>query len=83
MTREIAHNFAAAGRMTDVDRIFQTEVRCHRGEIVGVMIHVVPIGDLTRSSVAAAVMRYDAIALVEKEQHLRIPVIGRQAANHG
>ena len=27
---------------------------------------------------AAAVMRYDAIAVLEEEQHLRVPVIGRQ-----
>jgi hypothetical protein len=27
---------------------------------------------------ASAVMRYDAIPVLEEEQHLRVPVIGRQ-----
>jgi hypothetical protein len=42
------------------------------------VIHIVAVSRLGGSAVAAAVMCYDAIALLEKEQHLRVPVIGRQ-----
>src|ERR1700681_285010 len=42
------------------------------------MIHVVAIAGLAGSAVAAAVVGDDSIAVIEKEQHLRVPVIGRQ-----
>ena len=61
------HHLAAAGGMADVDRVRQTEVRRHRGEIVGVVIHVVTIRDLAGAAVATAVMRDDPIAVIEKE----------------
>ena len=43
---EIVHDLAAAGRMADVDGILQVEMRRHRGEVVGIVIHVVAVGDL-------------------------------------
>src|SRR5436305_6820721 len=42
------------------------------------MTHVVAIAGLSRASMAAAIVRDDAIAVLEKEQHLRIPVVGRE-----
>src|SRR5205809_411405 len=47
-------------------------------QVIGVVIHVVPATGLGRASMSASVMRDDAIALFEEEQHLRVPVIGRQ-----
>ena len=75
---EIAHDLAAAGRMADVDGVLQIEMRGHRREIVGVVIHVVAVGGLARAAVAAPVVGDDAIAALEKEHHLRVPVVGRQ-----
>ena len=69
--------------MADVDGVLQIEMRRHRRQVVGIVIHVVAVADLTGSAMAAAVMGDDAIAVIEEEQHLRVPVIGRQAANHG
>ena len=43
--RQIAHHFAAAGRMADMDRVFQVEMFGHRGQVVGIMVEVVTIGD--------------------------------------
>src|SRR6202166_938111 len=37
-----------------------------------------PSATWVRAAVATTVMRNDAIAVLEEEQHLRIPVIGRQ-----
>jgi hypothetical protein len=42
------------------------------------VIHVMAVARLGLSTVAAAVMGDDAIAVIEEEQHLRVPVIGRQ-----
>ncbi len=63
--------------MADVDRVFEAEMGGHRGEIVGVMIHVMAAAGLGRPAMAAPVVGDDAIAMAEKEQHLRVPVVRR------
>ena len=55
-------------------------MRRYRGEIIGIMIQVVAIGDLAKPAVSAAVMSDDAIAVIEEEQQVRIPIVGRQRA---
>ena len=42
------------------------------------MIHVMAIARLSGPAVAAPVMGDDAIAVFKEEQHLRVPIIGRQ-----
>ena len=46
------------------------------GEVVGVVIEVVAVGGLGGTSVTAAVMRDDAVAVVEEEHQLGVPVVG-------
>ena len=75
---QVAHHFAATGRVADVDRVLEIEVRRHRREVVGVVVHVVAAGGLGRPPVTAPVVGDDAIAVLEEEHHLRVPVIGRQ-----
>ena len=75
---QIVHDLAAAGGMADVNGVLQIEMRRQRREVVGIMIHVVAVAGLGRAAVAAAVMGDDAIAVIEEEQHLRVPVVGRQ-----
>src|ERR1700737_2801804 len=58
--------------------ILQVEMRSKRRKIVSIMIHIVPVARLRGPAVAAAVMGYDAIAVTQEEQHLRVPVICRQ-----
>ena len=58
--------------------VLQIEMGRQGREVVGIVIHVMAVAGLGRSAVAAAVMRDDAIAVMEEEQHLRVPVIGRQ-----
>src|SRR5262249_40469058 len=50
----------------------------HSRKIVGVMVHVVAIGGLGRTTVAAAIMGDHAITAVEKKQHLGVPIVGRE-----
>ena len=49
-----------------------------RREVGRIVIHVVPVGDLTRPAVAAPVVRDDAEALAEEVQHLRVPVVAAE-----
>src|SRR5262245_31653517 len=53
-------------------------MRSHRSEIIGIVIHVVAVARLGGSAVAAAVVGDHAVALIKKEQHLCVPVIGRE-----
>src|SRR6266849_5609196 len=42
------------------------------------MIHVMAVTGLGGAAVSAPVVGYDTIALLEEEQHLRVPIIRRQ-----
>src|SRR5262245_16997894 len=57
---DVPGRFAAAGGVADVDGIPQIEVLHHRGNIRGVMVHVVTIAHLARPAMAAPVMGDDA-----------------------
>jgi hypothetical protein len=62
--------------MADMDGVFQTEMRCNSSQVIGVMVHIVAIPGLGRATMAAPVMRDHTIALLHKEQHLIVPIIG-------
>jgi hypothetical protein len=47
----------------------------HCGGVGGVMVHVVTIGHLARAAVAAAIDADHPVALLNKKQHLGIPVV--------
>src|SRR5207302_4854869 len=49
-----------------------------RCQVVSVMIHVMSGSSLRRAAMAAAVVGDDAIAVLQKEHHLRVPVVGGQ-----
>ena len=78
MPRQIVHHLAAAGGMADVNGVLQIEMRRQRRKVVRIVIHVVAVAGLAGAAVAAAVMGDDAIAVIEEEQHLRVPVVGRE-----
>lgn len=61
-----------------MNSVLEVEMGSHRRQIIGVVIHVVTVTDLTRPAMAAPVMGDDPIAVVKEEQHLRIPVVRRQ-----
>src|SRR5438309_4432358 len=78
MPSQIMRYLAAAGGMTNVHGLLQVEMRGQSRKVVGVMIHVMAVARLGGPAVASSVMGDDAIAVFEEEQHLRVPVIGRQ-----
>ena len=62
----------------DVNGVLEVEVGCHRREIVGIMIHVVPVSGLRRAAVSAPIMGDNAEAFAEEEKHLRVPIVRRE-----
>src|SRR6266849_4593037 len=78
MTAEIMHHLAAAGRMTDVNRILQVEMIGDGLQIVGIVIHVVPAAGLTRATMSTPVSRNDAETFADEKKHLRVPIIRRE-----
>src|SRR2546430_2501690 len=78
MPSQIMRHLAAAGGMTNVHGLLQIKMRGQSRKVVGIMIHVMAVARLGGAAMAAPVVGYDTIAVLEKEQHLRVPVIGRQ-----
>src|SRR5438445_2460636 len=78
MPSQIMRHLAAAGGMTNVHGVLEIKMRGQSRKVVGVMIHVMAVARLGGPAVASSVMGDDAIAVFEEEQHLRVPVIGRQ-----
>src|SRR6516164_98899 len=78
MASDVVHHLATAGGVADVHGVLELEMGGQRRQIVGVVIHVVPDAALARAAMATAVMGDDAEAVVQEEQHLRVPVVGRK-----
>ena len=66
MTGEMTHHLTAAGRMADVNRILQVEMISDGLQIVGIMVEVVAIGYLRRTTVPAPIMGNDPITFARK-----------------
>src|ERR1700677_2056725 len=64
--------------MPHMDRVLQSEMRRKRGQVICVMIHIVPSGNLRRASMPTAVVRNHSIPFAQKKQHLVIPVSSRK-----
>jgi hypothetical protein len=62
--------------MADMNGVLQIEMRRHRRKVIGIMIHVVTVTGLAGTAVAAAVMGDHPVAVIEEEQHLRVPIVG-------
>src|SRR2546426_12841137 len=53
-------------------------MRGERGEVIGVVIHIVSVAGLARSSVTSSIMCDDSIAMIQEKHHLSVPVIRTQ-----
>ncbi|GMA86799.1 hypothetical protein GCM10025868_20490 [Angustibacter aerolatus] len=81
--RQVAHHLAATGRVPDVHGVVQVEVLGERGQVVGVVVHVVAVGGLARPAVAAPVVRHDPVALLQEEQQAARPSRRTTTASRG
>src|SRR5260370_39063902 len=61
--------------MTNHSDFLQIEMLDEFGEIVGILIHVVTTPSLPGTAMATTIVSDDAIALLAKKQHLRIPCV--------
>ena len=75
MSSQIVRHLAAASGMADMDSAVQVEMRRQSRQVVGIMVHIVAVGGLGRATMASAVMGDNAIAMMQEEQQLRIPII--------
>src|SRR5262245_53474535 len=75
MPRDVVSRFAAPGGVADMDRISQVKVLEHGGSVGGVVIHVVTVAHLRRAAMAAPIVSDDAVALLQEEEHLGVPVV--------
>ena len=71
-------DLAATGRVADVNGVVEIEMCGHRGQVVGVVVHVVAIAGLGGAAVPTPVVGDHPVAVAEEEQHLGVPVVRRQ-----
>ncbi len=73
---DVSSDFPAAGRVSDVDGVFQVERSREFGEIVRIGVHIVAVERLAGSSVAAAIVSDAPIAFFSEEEHLIFKRVG-------
>src|SRR5215469_17330821 len=78
MTSEITHDLAAAGRMADVNRVLQVEMVGDGLQIVGIVVEVMAVAYLRRTTVPAPVVRNYAETFAKEEKQLRVPIVRAQ-----
>src|ERR1700759_4473476 len=64
--------------MPDMDGVMQVKLGRHRSQVVGVVVHVVTVAGLRGAPVSAPVMGDNPVAVMQEEQHLGVPVVGRE-----
>jgi hypothetical protein len=78
MPRQIARYLTATGGVANMDGTFEVEMGRDSRQVVGIMIHIVAVGGLSRAAVATAIMSDHPIAVTKEEQHLVIPIVGAE-----
>jgi hypothetical protein len=62
----------------DVDGVMQVEMLGQVGQVIGVVVHVVAVGDLRGAAMPAPVVCDHPVATLQEEEHLGVPVVGRE-----
>ncbi len=62
MSADVTGDFAATCGMADMNRVLQVECLDQRCEIISISVQVIAIPRLTRSTMAAAIVRDAAVA---------------------
>ena len=75
---DVVGHLTAAGRVADVDRVVEIEMFGQRGQVIGVVVHVVTIAGLRRAAVPTPVVGDHPVAVAQEEQHLGVPVVSRK-----
>jgi hypothetical protein len=64
--------------MADMDCILEIERICEGRDVGGIGVHLVALPRLAGTAMAAPVVGNHAIALVQKEHHLRVPIVSAE-----
>src|SRR5262245_33023265 len=75
---DVARHFPATGRMTNHRDVPEIHSLDHRGEVIGISIHVVPGRRLAGPAMATTIVSDDAEAMLREKQHLAVPGVGAQ-----
>jgi hypothetical protein len=75
---DVAGDFPAPRGMADHGDFFQIELVKKLCQVVGILIHVIPVPGLARAAMSTAIVRDAAIAVGGEVEHLCLPRIGRQ-----
>jgi hypothetical protein len=75
VAREIVDDLASTGRVADVNRSLQIEMRRQGRKVAGVVVHVVAVRGLRRPAVPAAIVSDHAITAAQEKHHLRVPIV--------
>jgi hypothetical protein len=78
VSSNVVNDLAATGGVPDVDGVTEIEMGSQRSQVVGVVVHIVTVAGLCGASVSPPVMGDHAVAAVQEEQHLGVPVVGRK-----
>src|SRR5688572_11206218 len=78
MPSDVARGLPGAGGMADMDGISQVEMLDDGSSVGRIVIHVVTVADLARPAMPTPIKGDGAISLAEKEEHLRVPIVGSQ-----
>ena len=76
MASDVAHDFATAGGVSDEDHVVQVDRFDHRGQVVGVVIHVVAVPRLTRAAVTPPIVGDPPQTIRPDREQLVVPRVG-------
>jgi hypothetical protein len=78
MAADVPGHFAAAGGVAHQGDVVEIQGFDEGRQIVGIAVHVISRRGLTRSAMAAPIVRDCAEAVLREEQHLAVPHVGVQ-----
>lgn len=78
MFSEVTGDFSSSIGITNYHYLFDLKVFEKLLEVVGIIVHVVSILGLSRSSIATPIMCDNTVAVFSKERHLIFPIVTAQ-----
>ena len=75
---DVVNDLAATGRVADMNGVVETETCGQRGQVIGVVVHIVAIAGLGGAAVPTPVVGDNPVAVLEEEQQLSVPVVCRK-----
>src|SRR6516164_7330349 len=78
MPCDITRDLPPAGRVADMDGVAEVQMLDDGSRVGGVVVHIVAVRHLARPPVAAAINADHPVALLDKKQHLSVPVVGTE-----